>query len=234
MVLNQSILISIGFTCVTIILVFLYFKRKMSSLEFKLNSLYTLIEEHTNEKKQMQETNVPGSYQNNPEESKVINLIPVSDNELSSSEEEFTTEEEEEEYEPEEEHQENNTNTVNIDNVVNNLNLDINDKIGIEEINVSDLDNENSKLLILKNTIDQLESQVIDDLGDMSEITEPSDIEEETKNVVLEKTINELGNINLSKLTVPKLKELVKNHKLHETPSKLKKTELVSLLEKYQ
>jgi len=234
MVLNQSILISIGFTCVTIILVFLYFKRKMSSLEFKLNSLYTLIEEHTNEKKQMQETNVTSSYQNNPEESKVINLIPVSDNELSSSDEEFTTEEEEEEYEPEDEQQENNTNTVNIDNVVNNLNLDIDDKLGIEEINVSDLDNQNSKLLILKNTIDQLESQVIDDLGDMSEITEPSDIEEETKKVILEKTINELENINLSKLTVPKLKELVKNHKLHETPSKLKKTELVSLLEKHQ
>lgn len=232
MILNQQLLISIGFTCVTTILVFLYFKRKMSSLEFKLNSLYTLIEEHTNEKKQMQETNVTSSYQNNPEKSKVINLIPVSDNELSSSEEEFTTEEEE--YEPEEEQQENNTSTVNIDTVVNNLNLDIDEKLGIEEINVSDLDNQNSKLLILKNTIDQLESQVIDDLGDMSEITEPSDIEEETKKIVLEKTINELENINLSKLTVPKLKELVKNHKLHETPSKLKKPELVSLLEKHQ
>jgi len=201
----------------------------MSSLEFKLNSLYTLIEQHTNEKKQMQETSV-ASVQNNQQENKVINLIPVSDNEFSSSDEEFTTEEEEE-YEPEEVQQENVDSTVNIDNVVNNLNVD---KMGIEEINVTELENENSKLLILKDTIEQLESQVIDDLGDMSEITEPSDIEEDNKKVILDQTIDELENINLSKLTVPKLKELVKNHKLHETPSKLKKTELVSLLEKHQ
>lgn len=230
MILNQPLLISIGFTCVTTILVFLYFKRKMSSLEFKLNSLYTLIEQHTNEKKQMQETSV-ASVQNNQQENKVINLIPVSDNEFSSSDEEFTTEEEEEEYEPEEVQQENVDSTVNIDNVVNNLNVD---KMGIEEINVTELENENSKLLILKDTIEQLESQVIDDLGDMSEITEPSDIEEDNKKIILDRTIDELENINLSKLTVPKLKELVKNHKLHETPSKLKKTELVSLLEKHQ
>lgn len=229
MILNQPLLISIGFTCVTTILVFLYFKRKMSSLEFKLNSLYTLIEQHTNEKKQMQETSV-ASVQNNQQENKVINLIPVSDNEFSSSDEEFTTEEEEE-YEPEEVQQENVDSTVNIDNVVNNLNVD---KMGIEEINVTELENENSKLLILKDTIEQLESQVIDDLGDMSEITEPSDIEEDNKKIILDRTIDELENINLSKLTVPKLKELVKNHKLHETPSKLKKTELVSLLEKHQ
>lgn len=229
MILNQPLLISIGFTCVTTILVFLYFKRKMSSLEFKLNSLYTLIEQHTNEKKQMQETSV-ASVQNNQQENKVINLIPVSDNEFSSSDEEFTTEEEEEEYEPEEV-QENVDSTVNIDNVVNNLNVD---KMGIEEINVTELENENSKLLILKDTIEQLESQVIDDLGDMSEITEPSDIEDDNKKIILDQTIDELENINLSKLTVPKLKELVKNHKLHETPSKLKKTELVSLLEKHQ
>lgn len=231
MILNQPLLISIGFTCVTTILVFLYFKRKMSSLEFKLNSLYTLIEQHTNEKKQMQETSV-ASVQNNQQENKVINLIPVSDNEFSSSDEEFTTEEEEEEeYEPEEVQQENVDSTVNIDNVVNNLNVD---KMGIEEINVTELENENSKLLILKDTIEQLESQVIDDLGDMSEITEPSDIEDDNKKIILDQTIDELENINLSKLTVPKLKELVKNHKLHETPSKLKKTELVSLLEKHQ
>jgi hypothetical protein len=202
----------------------------MSSLEFKLNSLYTLIEQHTNEKKQMQETSV-ASVQNNQQENKVINLIPVSDNEFSSSDEEFTTEEEEEEYEPEEVQQENVDSTVNIDNVVNNLNVD---KMGIEEINVTELENENSKLLILKDTIEQLESQVIDDLGDMSEITEPSDIEDDNKKIILDQTIDELENINLSKLTVPKLKELVKNHKLHETPSKLKKTELVSLLEKHQ
>lgn len=270
MLLDQTLLISISFSCVITILLFLYFKRKITSLEFKLDSLFKLIEQHTAEQKNQAQPLYPqqgyGSAMTeqaqttHEEEKRIINLIPVSDNELSSSDEEFTTEEEGEEEEGEyyddqqsikdEVSNELNSASAYLEGAESKLvNLQT-----LEDVEPVDIDtiqqlgnqmeeeltqNVLQKIEVVKDDAEEVVSIHDEELEeDLSDLSELEDEEVVSKIVEItgdhEELKNELKNVNVSKLTAPKLRDLVKKYNLVEDSKKLKKNELIELLQKYQ
>lgn len=267
--INQTLMIAIGFTCVATILLFLYFKRKVTSLEYKLDSLFTLIEQHTQEKNRMETTHVQENKMSSQEqeeeqpvefnsESKIINLIPVSDNEIETdSEEEFTTEEESEgeEIEREEGEKEN----VEESDEFEQIHLEGSNKQEeleefeelqelqeFQETNISKLDNY-EPLEIVDDKTNILDVDILNYNGDLEELEELESDFEESGNIdlegstkkVIELEVNqelqkELQYVNLQKLKVPTLREIADKYNLHENSKKLKKDELIQLLQRHK
>lgn len=267
--INQTLMIAIGFTCVATILLFLYFKRKVTSLEYKLDSLFTLIEQHTQEKNRMETTHVQENKMSSQEqeeeqpvefnsESKIINLIPVSDNEIETdSEEEFTTEEESEgeEIEREEGEKEN----VEESDEFEQIHLEGSNKQEeleefeefeelqeLQETNISKLDNY-EPLEIVDDKTNILDVDILNYNGDLEELEELESDFEESGNIdlegstkkVIELEVNqelqkELQYVNLQKLKVPTLREIADKYNLHENSKKLKKDELIQLLQRHK
>ena len=267
--INQTLMIAIGFTCVATILLFLYFKRKVTSLEYKLDSLFTLIEQHTQEKNRMENTHVQENKMSSQEqeqdqpvefnsESKIINLIPVSDNEIETdSEEEFTTEEESEgeEIEREEGEKEN----VEESDEFEQIHLEGSNKQEeleefeelqelqeFQETNISKLDNY-EPLEIVDDKTNILDVDILNYNGDLEELEELESDFEESGNIdlegstkkVIELEVNqelqkELQYVNLQKLKVPTLREIADKYNLHENSKKLKKDELIQLLQRHK
>jgi len=251
---NQTLMIAIGFTCLTTILLFLYYKRKITSIEYKLDSLFTLIEEHTQEKKRInvQENNLQKNmeHQETPhninDESKIINLIPVSDNEIETdSEEEFTTdgESESEQSDGEQSCRQEKEKIAQEDNF-ELIHLEIPDtpKEELQEgTNVTKLDDYDT----LEFTDDILNyGVVIEELEELEELE--SDFDESSldssskKNIEIElnkelqtELQKELQNLNLQKLKVHTLRDIADKYNLHENSKKIKKDELIQLLQKY-
>ena len=272
MLFDQTLLISISFTCVITILLFLYFKRKITSLEFKLDSLFKLIEQHTAEQKNQQQYNTTRSYnspivdepQPNEENNKrIINLIPVSDNGISSSEEEFTTDEEEEEggeyFDDQQSIKEEVINELN-NNYLETAEAKIINLQPLEQLETTDIEiiqqlgqqmeqeitesilqkiEQAEQVISLENQENQLDIEIEDELSELSELEDEeikSNITEITnEDLVSNETLkNELKNVNVSKVTVPKLRELVNKYNLTDDSKKLKKLELIELLQKNQ
>lgn len=263
--INQTLMIAIGFTCVATILLFLYFKRKITSIEYKLDSLFTLIEQHTQEKNRMgssqRQQNMMTEEQqvNIGDESKIINLIPVSDNEIETdSEEEFTTEEEESEREESEEESE----YVNLEeSELKEIHLEDSNKeqevVGqdqeLEEIaedevtHVTKLDDYETLKIVDNDRTNILGVDILNYGGDLEELeelesdfeeTDSIDLEGSSKKViqveVIEELQKELQYVNLQKLKVPTLREIADKYNLHENSKKLKKNQLIQLLEKHK
>ena len=262
--INQTLMIAIGFTCVATILLFLYFKRKITSIEYKLDSLFTLIEQHTQEKNRMgssqgQQNMMTEEQQVNlGDESKIINLIPVSDNEIETdSEEEFTTEEEESEEESEEEIEH-----VNLEeSELKEIHLEDSNKeqevVGqgeeLEEIaedevtHVTKLDDYETLKIVDNDRTNILGVDILNYGGDLEELEELESDFEETDSInlegssrkviqveVIEELQKELQYVNLQKLKVPTLREIADKYNLHENSKKLKKDQLIQLLEKHK
>ena len=134
----------VGIVLVLCGLLFLYFRRKVNSLEYKVNTLFTLVQDHIDKQKEEQqqaeisiyptESQSGGYSEENAnegvyEDGNVEQLIPVSQDELTSeeeesSEEEELSEEEEEELEEEElseqESQSDQVKTINIGGATGN------------------------------------------------------------------------------------------------------------------
>lgn len=256
--INQTLMIAIGFTCVATILLFLYFKRKITSIEYKLDSLFTLIEQHTQEKNRMessharQNTMTEEQQINLGDESKIINLIPVSDNEIETdSEEEFTTEEESEgECEQgtieeggfEEIHLEDSNKQEEIEELEELEELGEN-----EETSVTKLDEYETLEIVDDDKTNILGVDILNYGGDLEELEElESDFEESgsidlegSSKKVIELEVNEelqkeLQYVNLQKLKVPTLREIADKYNLHENSKKLKKDELIQLLQRHK
>ena len=269
--INQTLMIAIGFTCVATILLFLYFKRKITSIEYKLDSLFTLIEQHTQERNRMESANVNHENMmseepqlNVSDESKIINLIPVSDNEIETdSEEEFTTEEESEGEESEEEGEQGNVEESGFEEIHledSNKQEEIEELEELEEFEELEELGENQETSVTK--LDEYETlEIVDDDktnilgvdilnygGDLEELEElESDFEESgsidlvegSSKKVIELEVNEdlqkeLQYVNLQKLKVPTLREIADKYNLHENSKKMKKDELIQLLQRHK
>lgn len=266
--INQTLMIAIGFTCVATILLFLYFKRKITSIEYKLDSLFTLIEQHTQEKNRMgssqRQQNMMTEEQqvNLGDESKIINLIPVSDNEIETdSEEEFTTEEEESEREESEESEEEIEHVNLEESELKEIHLEDSNKeqevVGqgeeLEEIaedeltHVTKLDDYETLKIVDNDRTNILGVDILNYGGDLEELEELESDFEETDSInlegssrkviqveVIEELQKELQYVNLQKLKVPTLREIADKYNLHENSKKLKKDQLIQLLEKHK
>jgi hypothetical protein len=255
--INQTLMIAIGFTCVATILLFLYFKRKITSIEYKLDSLFTLIEQHTQEKNRVENSHIQQNMMteeqqvNIGDESKIINLIPVSDNEIETdSEEEFTTEEESEEESEGDVGKQENVGESGFEEIhLENLNKeDVLEELGEdEETNVTKLDEYERLEIVDDDKTNILGVDILNYSGDLEELEElESDFEESdgidlegSSKKVIELEVNEelqkeLQYVNLEKLKVPTLREIADKYNLHKNSKKLKKDELIQLLQKHK
>ena len=119
---NNGPMLYVGIVLVLCGLLFLYFRRKVNSLEYKVNTLFTLVQDHIDKQKEEQQGSeisiYPTDTQNENsvhyEDENVEQLIPVSHDELSSEEESSEAESSEEEELSEEESQDEQVKTINI------------------------------------------------------------------------------------------------------------------------
>ena len=288
----------VGIVLVLCGLLFLYFRRKVNSLEYKVNTLFTLVQDHIDKQKQQQQQAEISIYPTEPqngnmgfyEDGNVEQLIPVSQDELSSEEElsEEETEEEElsEEELSEEESQSEQVKTINIGGASGNqeefeisldnlesVELSLKDSIStqnilkelmeqtedlveekksgtqggngsIEELNLEELTEEVTEEETEEEELSEEESENGQDgeegqEGGVIEVTKTNSGEsvEEASNVengetkAIEIDLSSTSELELTKLTVPRLRELILNKDPNANVKKLKKNALIALLQ---
>ena len=91
MVLSRGLLISLGFTLVIGVLLFLFIKQKTSSIENKINTLFHLVQEeaaksHQRQLQQKQQNMIISEVPQQQQSQNQHDLIPVSDEETSDEE----------------------------------------------------------------------------------------------------------------------------------------------------
>ena len=205
---SRLMLICLATSLLSSILLFIYFKNRISSVEEKVNVIFQLVQNHEQENKIMMHETVPSNTQQYMPSD---NLIVVSENE-----------EEEEESESESESE---SNSDDSDNEEESPELNLDSDLVISE-NMID-ENEIKKIAL--NLEDSLE-EVGDILLTKEEDTELNDDNSE-KSDDENSTEEEIKQtINYSKLKVDQLKQMCQEKEL-ENYSKLKKAELVKLLE---
>ena len=208
---SRLLLICLATSLLSSILLFIYFKNRISSVEEKVNVIFQLVQNHEQENKIMMHETVPtNSQQYMPSD----NLIVVSENE-----EESDSDDSEEE-----------SDSDNDNSVEDGLNLDsdlvisenIIDENEIKKIalNLEDNLEEVEDIVLTKENVDELESNSEnDDDDDDDDDEEDNSVENEIKQT-----------INYSKFKVDQLKQMCQEKEL-ENYSKLKKADLIKLLE---
>ena len=239
MIFSRGLIISLGFTIIVSIALYFLIRTKFSSIENKVNILFQLVQDEANNRNHKEQLSTQNTIISK------TNRINVSDDEEESDEE---SDEEYDSSEDERDDEERNDTTNNIKYLeIKNMELDNNNIATIEEIEenndiVNDLienaDNTNN----LDNTEQETHQQgppiqVSPQQG--SPIQETLENTEDNKiflsnNVADEqKFIEEITKEtkSLKKMTVGELRDLVSEKGLHEEPKKLKKNELIELLE---
>ena len=258
--LSQDFIINLGLTLLVTSLIFLYFRRRLSGLEFKINTLFTLIQEHNASQNNQQINMYPteqygGNTQNTQDNvselseenlTKHNNMMEDENQLIEVSEDESETESEtESESESEDEHDANNTKSISINtNEPENdiINVDVEKLETLENQFTQPFDNLNNKdpenilellevdtkeLLVNKQSESKSESESESETEPETESEPESETEIETQ----KKDKPTINQIDFSKLTVPKLKELVLENNLRTTVRKLKKGELIEILQ---
>jgi len=221
-------LICLATSLLSSILLFIYFKNRISSVEEKVNVIFQLVQNHEEENKIMMHETVPSdSQQYAPSDSQQYapsdNLIVISENEESDSDSDS-----ESDNESDNESVDNNTN-----NIENGLNLD--SDLVISE-NIID-ENEIKKIALhLEDNLEEVgdilltkENQEDKDINSEDEEEDEEDEEDEEEDE--ESVENEIKQtINYSKFKVDELKQMCHDKDLENYKS-LKKAQLVALLE---
>ena len=234
MVLSRGLVISLGVSALGCTLLFLYFRNKISTIEKKVDVMFELIQNHQQEQYNIQETmkfnNVSDNktQENNGVEKQGAwttedntperNLIEVSEDDASDSEE--VSDSDEEDMSDDE-----NPPKISLDKA-ENITLEVND---IKKITVQESDK--------VEVINSVELEEVEDITDsLDEIDEDSDYEDntaeeteetgETNEITVEKLDDEF---DYNKLKVSELKSLAKQKGLQNYKS-LKKGPLVELL----
>lgn len=254
MVLSRGLLISLGFTLLVGILLFIFVKQRTSSIENKINTLFQLVQEEAAKSHQAmlasRESNMVIEETTRAGESN--QLIAVSDGESSEeSDDDLDTSDdsdiesseesdEEEEHTPqaissvvalemmnhvenvteateelEQEQEQDNVRTIHLTENANTL------QNGHEENNSSD----NEEDLGIEEI--DLESEVEDD-REHNDSEQVNHVDIQVKKVVSD-DISDI--VNYKKLSVSRLRDIVKEKGLHEDPKSLKKAQLIELLE---
>ena len=245
---NRKVLICLAATGVSSILLYMYFKNKMKNVEDKLDLLYQLIENHT----ENNSSNTPTSNNLSSNQSNIqsTNLIEVSDDEDELDEVDLELPEENvvlstnlennQESDDEDDDNEDDDNEEDDDEEDDDEEDDDEDDNDDEEEeeeyhakvieNILDIQNIKTKNLELKDTdvknnLDDLDSLsgIEDDLDNLEDNEEEEQEEDTIKNVSIEEEV-----IDYTKLKVKELKEIAKSKGY--AYSKLKRNELIKLL----
>jgi hypothetical protein len=214
--------ISLGITFILILLLVFHFKQRISSLEEKNETMFEIINNMVQELMQikyivttplptsyMSQENLPGSTSHfiQTPSLPMNNIIHFDSNKIVVSDEEDLDDEDEEENSDEEDDEEEDSDEEDEEEEIKVINVALNDSIQLSEIHdIIDTESTNGNIVVEKiNTND-------------SEI-DNSDIQKEVKKEIYRK------------MTLSALKSIVIEKGLLSDPSKLKKQELLKLLE---
>lgn len=221
MILSLGLAISIGFTTLIAILLFLYIRHHLTSMENKVQSLLQVIQEEAVKNtitRQPNSSNIMNSFPENitVSETKKVSLEPsslieVSDNDdqSSCSDSESGSDSDSESGSDSDSGSESETKKVNLDNVDDEHIVNIAKADYGVEVDAVDMD-----------TLDEVDVEL--DVEDGVEV--------EDNVLSLDDGTNDALDINYKKLSVIQLREMVEGKKLHDDPKKLKKKELLELL----
>ena len=233
MVLSRGLVISLGVSALGCTLLFLYFRNKISTMEKKVDVMFDLIQNHQQEQYNMQETmafnNVSDNktQENNGVEKQGAwttedntperNLIEVSEDDASDSEE--VSDSDEEDMSDDE-----NLPKISLDK--ENMTLEVNDikKITVQETDKVKID-DSIQLEEVEDITDSLD-EIDEDTDDEDNTAEETEETDNTKEITVEKLDDEF---DYNKLKVAELKTLAKQKGLQNYKS-LKKGPLVELL----
>lgn len=239
MVLSQGLLISLGFTLVIGILLFVFIRQKTSSIENKIDTLFQLVHEEA-EKQHKMKLEMQQSAAN-----AVLPVLPAKNIENSQNnivaeieEQERLTVSDDSESDLESESSIGSVSEGNDELIIDNgsittSSVTTNDSEDIEDINVKgELENDDKSLKYHS--------------SEDSNISEPEDLpESDSEDSVLD--MEELKSVNLGssskvdinneidykKKTVAELRDMVIEYGLSDDPKKIKKGELVDMLKEY-
>ena len=229
MVLSRGLVISLGVSALGCTLLFLYFRNKISAVERKVDVMMDIIQNHQEQQYNMQqnmEFNRVSQNQSQEEKGEEMdkrggwateetrperNLIDVSDDDASDSEEVSDSDEEE-------------------DEIIPKLSLDKTEDMTLEVSDVKKITVQETDKLKVDNTI-ELEEVADEDITDSLDEVDDDEYEEEVadediKEVTVEKLDDEF---DYNKLKVSELKSLAAAKKLEGYKS-LKKGPLIELL----
>jgi len=218
MIFSLGLSISIGFTLLIGVLLFFYMRRQMNDMNFKVQSLVNIIRDDL-DKNRMEHTPPKQEPQNMVlSETKHLTLEPpliqVSDNESES----------ESESESDSESDQSDSNSIS-ESVYNDdgeiLKLDT--KVIVDKLDTHESVEDNTDE-------DVVEDNIVDD-----------DVEEEHDNIVevvveeehdnIDEVTDTKPDISYKKLSVTQLRDIVSEKNLHDDPKKLKKKDLIELLD---
>jgi len=232
MVLSRGLVISLGVSALGCTLLFLYFRNKISAVERKVDVMMDIIQNHQQEQFNMQQTMAFNSgSQTQPKETEEMdkrggwsteenrperNLIEVSDDDASDSEEVSDSDEEEEDEE---------IPKLSLDKT-EDMTLEVSDvkKITVQETDKLKVDDS----VELQEVADEDITDSLDEVDDDED--DEDDDEDDTINIVKEVTVEKLDDeFDYNKLKVSELKNIAKQKGLEGYKS-LKKGPLVELL----
>jgi len=233
MVLSRGLVISLGVSALGCTLLFLYFRNKISAMEKKVDVMFDLIQNHQQEQYNIQETMAFNNVSDNKTQENVgvetqgawatedntpeRNLIEVSEDDASDSEE--VSDSDEEDMSDDE-----NLPKISLDK--ENMTLEVNDikKITVQETDKVKVD-DSIQLEEVEDITDSLD-EIDEDSDDEDNIEEETEETDKTKEITVEKLDDEF---DYNKLKVAELKTLAKQKGLQNYKS-LKKGPLVELL----
>jgi len=231
--ISRELLISLGITLLTSVIVFMYFRKRLSVVEHKLNMMFQLIEEH-NQQQKVQFNPTPHPVTSNyamPSMSPIKEeLITVSDGENSDSETNDSDSDSDSDNDSDDSN-DSKKEQINICDVPNQ------DTIAIEEIKTISLTLNNSEEKKETDSLDDLESLedtmkgvVISNLEEKD--TEQNDhyehLIEQITTTISENETDEVATVNLNTLRVPELKKMAKERNIKTKG--LRKAELITAL----
>ena len=233
MVLSRGLIISLGVSALGCTLLFLYFRNKITSMEKKVDVMFDLIQNHQQEQYNMQETMAFNNVSDNKTQENIgvetqgawatedntaeKNLIEVSQDDASDSEE--VSDSDEEDMSDDE-----NLPKISLDK--ENMTLEVNDikKITVQETDKVKVD-DSIQLEEVEDITDSLD-EIDEDTDDEDNTVEETEETDKTKQITVEKLDDEF---DYNKLKVAELKTLAKQKGLQNYKS-LKKGPLVKLL----
>jgi len=241
---TRALLVSLGITLLTSVIIFMYFRKRLSVVEHKLNMMFQLIEEH-NQQQNVQFHPTPHpvtmpmtSMESMPSMESMTSikedLITVSDGEESDAD----TNDSESDSDSDSDSDNSENSEKGQINISDNSNQDV---IAVEEIktiNLSFNHAEEKKETDSLDDLDDLESLedsiskvVISDLNDKDneQTVHYNNLIEKITTTIAENKTDEVSTVNFSTLKVPELKKMARERNIKVKG--LRKAELITALE---
>ena len=227
----RLLLISLATVLLSSILLFVYFRTRVSKVEEKLEIMFNLIQSHSQERATNQFLPNDTSVQINKENQERINLIDVSDTENGDSDEDYS-DSDDSDYDSESERNElvignEMLSEENVKKIA--LNLENTDVL----FNTKNFGNnlESEEIIVKKEAAEDVEEDVVEDVVDVEDVEDVVDVGDVVDVEDVEDVVDVGETIDLSKLKVVELRKMCSEQGKGGYKS-LKKSELVELLQK--